>query len=79
MLNNPFLDALDVQWGEPSVGTVQARLLDVTGKELTRMISTQPGLTNLHIDLSHTYIAGGVYVLDVWFNSQHHVAKVVKQ
>ena len=51
VLTNPFTDAIDVQWGEPSAGTVHARLLDVTGKELVTNSSGQQGLTKLHIDL----------------------------
>ncbi|MBS1915200.1 MAG: zinc-dependent metalloprotease [Bacteroidetes bacterium] len=79
VLNNPFTNAIDLQLGTNVYGQVQTRLLDITGKELYRNSSVSAGSSAIHVDLSGKSLSAGVYVLEVWFNNQNHVQKVVKQ
>ena len=79
VLNNPFSNALDIQFGEAVKGNAQIRLLDITGRELFTNRSEATGLTRIHIDLSQQHISAGVYLLEVSFNNEKHIERVVKQ
>jgi len=79
VLNNPFTSYLDLRFGKPVTGKVRARLLDITGKELLSNTSDVPGLTSMHIDFSHIHISPGVYLLEISFNNEKHVERVIKQ
>ena len=79
VLNNPFTNSLDVQLGKEAYGKTETRLLDITGKELYHFTNNANGITTMHIDLSQKNISSGMYILELWFNNESHVAKVIKQ
>ncbi len=79
VMNNPFTIAIDVQFGKQTSGSVETKLLDITGKELYHNINGTPGMTAMHIDLSGKNLSAGMYILEVWYNNESHVAKVIKQ
>lgn len=79
VLNNPFSNYVGLQFGKPVTGRIQARLLDITGKELLRVNNETPGLTNMRIDLSHKNLSAGVYLLEVLLNNEKHIERVIKQ
>ncbi|HTS43113.1 MAG TPA: T9SS type A sorting domain-containing protein [Puia sp.] len=79
VLNNPFTSYLDLQFGKPVTGNAQIRLMDITGREMFRYMPEVNGLTNLRIDLSQKPLSAGVYILEVLYNDEKHVARVVKQ
>jgi trimeric autotransporter adhesin len=79
MLSNPFTNSLDILFTQAPLGKVHVRLLDVTGKELMRQVATVGGAGRMHIDLSGKSIAGGIYLLEVEFNGQVHMEKLVKE
>jgi len=80
ILNNPFTNYIDIQFGEQVTGKTQIRLLDITGRELLRKTWEASGLSTLRIDLSQKNIVAGVYLLEVTFNNnQKHVERVVRQ
>src|SRR5262249_35767099 len=78
ILNNPFKDHVDVQLGEVSRGSVYIRLLDITGKEFFREISST-GSDKLHVNLSQTNLSAGIYLLEIIFNNQKRIARIVKE
>lgn len=79
VMNNPFTSYIDVQFGTQVIGNVETRLLDITGKELYKDLNGGTGLTGMHIDLSRKNLSPGVYILELWYNNETHVAKVVRQ
>ena len=79
ILDNPFKDHVDVELGEISRGSVYVRLLDVTGKEFLREINPAAGSDIVRIDLSRTNLSTGIYLLEVTFNNQKHIARIVKE
>ena len=79
VLNNPFTSYIDILLGKPVTGNTQIRLLDVAGKELLRTTKASTGFNTLHIDLSQKNISAGVYLLELIFNNEKHIERVVKQ
>ena len=78
ILNNPFTNSLDVQFSNQNIGKVETRLLDITGKELYHNLNNVTG-SPVHIDLSGKNISAGMYLLELRYNNETHVEKVIKQ
>lgn len=79
ILSNPFAGDLDILFGPEPVGKVDARLLDITGKELLRRSGQQSGLSRMRIDLSGTPLSAGIYLLELSFNGNTYTQKVIKE
>ncbi|HEY4064837.1 MAG TPA: zinc-dependent metalloprotease [Puia sp.] len=79
VLSNPFTDNLDIVFGQIPPGNVQIRLMDMAGRELLRQTGTGSAGSRLHIGLSGASLSAGVYLLEVRFNNQTQVVKVIKK
>ncbi|MBS1598505.1 MAG: T9SS type A sorting domain-containing protein [Bacteroidetes bacterium] len=79
ILNNPFTNYVDVQPGKSVIGNVYIRLLDVSGKELIRGTKQSAGNSIIHIDLSQKTISAGIYLLEITFNNEKHIERILKQ
>jgi hypothetical protein len=79
VLSNPFTDNLDIVFGQILPGNVQIRLMDMAGRELLRQAGTGSAGSRLHIGLSGASLSAGVYLLEVRFNNQTQVVKVIKK
>lgn len=79
VLNNPFINYVDVQLGAVAKSGVNIRLVDVAGKELFRRMMQADGLNTMRVDLSGKNLSAGIYLLEVIFNNEKHVARIIKQ
>ena len=79
ILQNPFVNRIDVLWEKPITGKVKARLMDVTGKELLAGESEMNAKNIFSLDLSGRSISAGIYLLEITLNGQHRVERVLKQ
>jgi hypothetical protein len=79
IMNNPFTDKLAVEFAKAPAGEVVIRLLDVTGRELYQQRSESSGLHIIPVDLSRTKFSAGIYLLELRFNNEIHVVRVIKE
>jgi hypothetical protein len=79
VLNNPFTSTLDLQFEKVPQGPVSIRLSDMTGRQLFRSERSVSGTSRMTLDLSGYSIARGVYLLEVDYDAERHVAQVVKE
>ncbi len=79
VLNNPFNTYLDIQFNKTVNSPVQIRLLDVTGRELLHSTNEVTRLNKMHLDFSKQNLSAGIYLLEVSFNNEKHIERVVKQ
>ena len=79
VINNPFTDVLDIDFGKVQAGKTDIRLLDVTGKEIYHTVNDISGLSRLHINLSGRNLSAGIYLLQVNTNHGQFIARVMKQ
>lgn len=79
VLNNPFVNNIDVQFRTVPQGKAEIRLMDVSGKQLYRNSVQAAGQTRMRIDLSSTNLSAGVYLLEVTVNNERFVERVLKQ
>jgi len=79
VLNNPFVNTINLQLGKIPVGTVEVRLSDMTGRELYHAQSGTAGSDRMSIDLSGCNLSTGIYLLEVVYDQERHVARVLRQ
>jgi hypothetical protein len=79
VLTNPFTTSLDLTFGRAVTGKVQVRLMDIAGKEILRQSGEQGGLSRMRVDLSGISLSKGIYLLEVWYNNERHVERVIKK
>ena len=79
ILNNPFTDNLAIQFDKAPAGGVGIRLLDVTGRELYRQQKESSGPKIIPVDLARTKLSAGIYLLELRFNNEIHVERVIKE
>ena len=79
ILNNPFTDNLAIQFDKAPAGRVGVRLLDVTGRELYQQQKESSGLNRIPVDLSGTKLSAGIYLLELRYNNEIHVERVIKE
>jgi len=79
VINNPFTDVLDIDFGKVQAGKTDIRLLDVTGKEIYHTVNDVSGLSRMHINLSGRNLSAGIYLLQVNTNRGQFIARVMKQ
>jgi len=79
VINNPFTDVLDIDFGKVQAGKTDIRLLDVTGKEIYHTVNDVSGLSRVHINLSGRNLSAGIYLLQVNTNHGQFIARVMKQ
>jgi Pregnancy-associated plasma protein-A/Secretion system C-terminal sorting domain len=79
VLNNPFVNTLDIQLDKIPTGPVFIRLSDVTGRELYRTTTNPSESERIEINLSGCNLSQGIYLLEVTYNNQRHVARILKQ
>jgi len=79
VINNPFTDALDIDFGRTQAGKTDIRLLDVTGKEIYHAVNDVSGQSRLRVNLSGRGLSAGIYLLQVNTNRGQFIARVMKQ
>ncbi|GGB15260.1 zinc-dependent metalloprotease [Puia dinghuensis] len=79
ILPNPFTTGLDILFSHVQPGPVEIRLLDITGRELLRQSGVQSDGSRLHLDLSGSRLASGVYLLQVNSTTGTHIQRVIKK
>lgn len=79
ILSNPFTSAISLQLTVQQKGEVMVRLLSANGQELVKQKQMLSQGTNsiLFEDLGH--LANGVYILEVMFNYERIMQKLLKQ
>ncbi|MFT3936314.1 MAG: T9SS type A sorting domain-containing protein [Chitinophagaceae bacterium] len=79
IINNPFTDVLEIDFGKVQSGKTAIRLLDVTGKEIYHAASDATGQSRIRINLSGRNISAGIYLLQVTSNKQEYIERVMKR
>ena len=79
VLTNPFVSTVDIEFGKATLGRVEVKLVDVTGKELYRSVNEGGGQSRMRIDLSGRNISSGIYLLEVKANNERYVERIMKQ
>jgi hypothetical protein len=79
VLTNPFANTIDIEMGKGIIGTIEVRLLDMTGKELYRSLNDGNGQARMRINLSGRNISAGIYLLEVRTNNERYTERVMKQ
>ena len=78
ILQNPFQQALDLQFERPVRGKVEWRLMDMNGIALVQGNSQVNGTSRMHIDLSRESISNGIYLFQVRTPDHTYVKKLLK-
>ena len=79
ILNNPFTQDIGVQFEKAFTGALLVKLLDLTGRQLYTHSFQMNGQSDVDIDLSKAIISKGIYLLELSYNNQSHIERVVKQ
>jgi len=79
VINNPFSTYVDVELGNVPQGPVSIRLFDIAGRQLYQHSQPASGLSRIRVDLSQTSLSAGIYVLELGFGLESHVARIIKQ
>jgi len=79
VLPNPFTTSLDIVFGNVATGRIDIRLLDITGRELTRQTGVQYAGSRLHVALPATTLTAGIYLLEVHSAAGTQVQRVIKK
>jgi trimeric autotransporter adhesin len=78
VLTNPFSDYIDLQFAKIPTGNVSLRLLDISGKELSRGSYSNTGY-NLRFNKVSMVLNRGIYVLEAEVDGVRYTYKLVKQ
>jgi len=78
-LPNPFTTDLDILFGHVPNEPVQIRLLDITGRPLWRQTAVQSDGARLHLGISGSTLAPGVYLLEVHTSTGVEIQRVIKR
>jgi len=79
VLPNPFTTSLDIVFGHVPAGPVQLRLLDITGRQLWQQSAVQSEGSRLHLGLSGSTLAVGIYLLEVHSSSGVETQRILHQ
>ncbi|HEY4109409.1 zinc-dependent metalloprotease [Puia sp.] len=79
VLPNPFTTDIDVAFGHVPAGSIQIRVLDITGRELWRQTSARYDGNRIHVGLSGTRLASGVYLLEVRSATGTETQRIIKK
>jgi len=79
IINNPFADVLDIEFGKLQSGKTDIRLLDVTGKEIYHTVNDLSGQSRLRVNLAGRNISAGIYLLQVITNQGQFTQRVIKR
>ena len=79
VINNPFRDQLEVDFGKAQSGKVAITLMDVAGKEIYKSAADVSGQSRLKIYLSGRSISAGVYLLKIKTINGQFIARVIKE
>jgi photosystem II stability/assembly factor-like uncharacterized protein len=79
VLNNPFSDHIDIQFGAITKGNGEIRLTDISGQILMkRSYELLPG-SRLRININNQQLAAGVYILQVVIDKKQYSGRVLKK
>lgn len=78
VLPNPFTTSLDIVFGHVPTGPVQLRVLDITGRRLWQQAGVQSDGTHIHLGISGSTLAPGVYLLEVHSATGIETQRVIK-
>jgi len=79
IINNPFTDVLDIDFGKTQSGKTDIRLLDVTGQEIYHAANDVTGQSRLRINLAGRNISAGIYLLQVTTGQEQFIERVMKK
>jgi len=79
VINNPFRDQIEVDFGKPQTGNAGITLMDVAGKEIYYATTNLSSQARLKIYLGGKTISGGNYMLKIQTANTEFIARVVKQ
>lgn len=79
VLPNPFTTSLDIVFGHVPTGPVQFRLFDITGRQLWQQAGVQSEGSRLHLGISGSTLAPGVYLLEVRSSTGVETQRVIKR
>ncbi|HMC86805.1 MAG TPA: T9SS type A sorting domain-containing protein, partial [Chitinophagaceae bacterium] len=79
VINNPFIDQLDIVFNGVTAANTAINLFDITGRKIfSKEYKITDGQVE-HIDLSGTGIKPGMYILQAQIADKVITAKVIKQ
>ena len=78
VLSNPFTDHIDIVFGRVPAGRVEIKLLDMAGRTLLTQSADPSGGSRLRVNLSGASISAGIYLLELRFNNNVYVQKLLK-
>ncbi len=79
VINNPFTDKIDIEFGKLPTGNLLIKLLDVTGKEVYRTTVAATDQTRVRVNTAGKNMSAGIYVLQVTTNQQQFVERIMKE
>lgn len=79
VINNPFINVINIDFGKTQTGKADIRLLDVTGKEIYHVVNDASGQSRLQVNVSGKNISAGIYLLQVNTNHGQFIARIMKQ
>ena len=79
VINNPFTDKVDIEFGKILSGRMVIKLLDAAGKEVFTSTAVANGQTRLRINTAGKNISAGIYILQVTAGQEQFAERVVKQ
>jgi len=78
VLTNPFSDYIDLQFAKIPTGNVNLRLLDISGKEISKGTYSNPSY-NLRFNKVSMILNRGIYILEAEVDGVRYTYKLVKQ
>ncbi|GGB00198.1 hypothetical protein [Puia dinghuensis] len=79
VLNNPFDNGLDLQFGAIPGGKGDIRLVDFSGRTLLKWSGTLTAGSRVHISVSDLRLSRGVYTLQLFIQGTRYVTTVMKE
>ncbi len=79
VINNPFRDQIEIDFGKVQSGKATILLMDVAGKEIFRSASDLSNQSRLKVYLGGRNISAGIYMLKVKTLNGQFTARIIKQ
>jgi hypothetical protein len=79
VINNPFHNQIDVDFGKAQSGKAEITLMDVAGKEIYRSVSDLSSQSKFSIYFDGRNISAGIYMLKIKTLTGQFTARVIKQ
>ncbi len=79
ILNNPFVNYLDVKFEKPLTGKISLKLTDLTGQLMATEKVSVSAQTLIRFNLNNKVIKSGMYIFSAEINGEKYTASVIKQ